>query len=221
MVDKVFHDVYQALIGQQISRSTPTAPQDARAALHALTATPQQTNDTDQLANTLPTVQVCCSAALSVEPAPTVPKMPLDSRGSRRSSLPLAVHPVATTRRGAWSPPRRSCDGGIAVPACPVAHPAPPAAHRPCRRPNETTCRPCAGGCSSRIGSSWLRSYDESVQPALAEACTGSVPTTMQRERPQGCPSQRQPAHPSPKYSATRDACKTTHAGPPCGGVTA
>ena len=144
MVDKVFHDVYQALIGQQISRSTPTAPQDARAALHALTATPQQTNDTDQLANTLPTVQVCCSAALSVEPAPTVPKMPLDSRGSRRSSLPLAVHPVATTRRGAWSPPRRSCDGGIAVPACPVAHPAPPAAHRPCRRPNETTCRPCA-----------------------------------------------------------------------------
>ena len=66
-----------------------------------------------------------------------------------------------------------------------------------------------------------FESYVESVQPALAEACTGSAPTTMQRERPQGCPSRRQPAHPSPKYSATRDACKTTHAGPSHGGVTA
>lgn len=157
MVDKVFHDVYQALIGQQISRSTPTAPQDARAALHALTATPQQTNDTDQLANTLPTVQVCCSAAPPVRPAATVPKLPPDSDAPRRSSLPLAVHPATTTRRGAWSPPRRSCDGAIAVRACPAAQPAPPDAEKQCKRPNETTCRSCAGGRSSRIGSSWLR----------------------------------------------------------------
>ena len=101
---------------------------------------------------------------------------------ARRSGVasPRAVHPATTTRRGAWSPPRRSCDGTIAVPACPAANPAPPVAEKPCKRPKETTCRLCTGGRSR------MRHRQQLASSRTTRACS-----QRSRRRAQG---QRQPA---------------------------